>query len=132
MRKRTAVIIGIVSFIAGIIVGVFSLCVIQELKVHLSPGFSIEADREKQQTSELPQENSIISSSDFIGEDKAREIALEKAGLSASEVVFDRTELDFDDGIYRYEVEFRQGNTEYDADIKADDGTIISWDIDRD
>lgn len=68
----------------------------------------------------------------FIGEDKAKEIALDKAGISADGVIFDRVELDRDDGIWQYEVEFRQGKAEYDADIKADDGTVLSWETDYD
>ncbi len=66
----------------------------------------------------------------FIGEDKAKEIVLAKAGLSAEEVSFDRIELDRDDGVWCYEVEFGKDRTEYDAEIKADDGTVLSWDVD--
>ncbi len=68
--------------------------------------------------------------SKFIGEDSAKKIALERAGLSAVDVIFERTELDKDDGIWHYEIEFRQGTTEYDARIKADDGTVISFETD--
>lgn len=68
----------------------------------------------------------------YIGEARARTIALNKAGLQEKDVTFTKTKLDFDDGIWQYEVEFRRGNTEYDVDIKADDGTILSYDIDVD
>ncbi|MBR3942036.1 MAG: PepSY domain-containing protein [Clostridia bacterium] len=68
----------------------------------------------------------------FIGEEKAKDIALEKAGLSASEVIFERTELDKDNGVWQYEVEFRKDRIEYSADIKADDGTILSFETDYD
>lgn len=68
----------------------------------------------------------------FIGEESAKSIALEKAGLSADNVTFDKVELDCDDGVWQYEVEFRKDRTEYDADIKADDGSILSWDVDND
>ncbi len=73
-----------------------------------------------------------IDQSSFIGEDKAKEIALEKAGLTADDVVFDRVELDKDGGVWHYEVEFKRGLVEYDADITAADGTIISWEVDND
>jgi len=72
-----------------------------------------------------------IDTSSFIGEEKAKEIALSKAGLSTSDVIFKKTKLDFDDGIWHYEIEFRQNRTEYEADIKADDGSILKWEIDR-
>ena len=68
----------------------------------------------------------------FIGEDSARKIALERAGISGDDIIFDRVELDFDNGIWEYEVEFRQGGREYDANIRADDGTIISFETDFD
>lgn len=68
----------------------------------------------------------------FIGEESAKSIALEKAGLSADQVTFEKVELDRDDGVWQYEVEFRKGRTEYDYDIKADDGSILSYDVDKD
>lgn len=71
-----------------------------------------------------------VDTSRFIGEEKAKSIALQKAGITSEGVIFDRVEFDGDDGVWRYEVEFRKGRTEYDADIKAIDGTIMSWDID--
>lgn len=73
-----------------------------------------------------------IDSSTFIGENRAKTIALEKAGLTANAVRFDRVELDEDNGIWHYEVEFTKDNLEYDADIKADDGTVLSWEVDTD
>ncbi len=70
--------------------------------------------------------------STFIGEEKAKEIALSRAGLSVADVRFDRVEFDRDGGVWHYEVEFRQGRTEYDAEIKADDGTVLKWEVDWD
>jgi len=66
-----------------------------------------------------------------ISEEKAKAIALERAGLAEDEVIFDRVEFDRDDGVEHYEVEFRKDRTEYDADI-ATDGTILSWEVDND
>ncbi len=76
--------------------------------------------------------NGEVDKSKFIGEEKAKSIALEKAGISADNVTFDKVKLDRDDGVWQYEVEFRKDRTEYDADIKADDGSILSWDVDND
>lgn len=67
-----------------------------------------------------------------IGLDRAKEIALERAGLAASDVTFTETHLDRDDGRLVYEIEFRQGRIEYSAEILAADGTVVSWDVDRD
>lgn len=71
-----------------------------------------------------------IDTSLFIGEDKAKEVALEKAGISSEAVLFEKVKLDKDDGVWIYEVEFRHERTEYEAEIKAEDGTVLSWDTD--
>ncbi len=67
-----------------------------------------------------------------IGIDAAKDIALKRAGLTADNVVFEKAQLDFDDGIWKYEIEFRVQRTEYDVDIKADDGKILSFEKDID
>lgn len=72
-----------------------------------------------------PEENGITI-------DKAKEIALQKAGLSADDVIFTEASYDYEKGKWICEIEFKQGKTEYSADILASDGTIISWEIDND
>ena len=66
----------------------------------------------------------------YIGEEKAKEIALNHAGLSSSAVTFVRAQLDWDDGRAEYEVEFYSNGTEYDYDIDAVTGDIRSYDYD--
>ena len=66
-----------------------------------------------------------------ITEDQAREIALADAGLTAEEVTFLKTQLDRDDGRLVYDVEFYNADyTEYDYEIDAADGTVLSSDFD--
>ena len=66
-----------------------------------------------------------------ITEDKAREIALAHAGLTAGEVTFLKTKLDREDGRLVYDVEFYTADySEYDYEIDAADGTILSYDFD--
>lgn len=69
---------------------------------------------------------------DTITREEAEAIALEHAGFTAEEVTGLRTEYEIDDGVARYEVQFRQGRWEYDYEINADTGAIISWDRDDD
>lgn len=83
-----------------------------------------------QQTTQIPQNNS--QAEQFIGEDRAKEIALERAGLTETDVSFVRVDLDLDDGLWKYEIEFRQGRTEYETEINAQDGTILAWETDND
>lgn len=64
--------------------------------------------------------------------DKAKSIALNKAGLSASEVTFTKAKLDRDDGVVEYEIEFYKGKTEYEVTINATTGAIIDYEVDVD
>ena len=75
------------------------------------------------------------SSGDRITKAKAKNIALHHAGLSAGKVSFVRVKLDRDDGRWVYEIEFRMRNNrriEYDYEIDAYTGQILSWDRDYD
>lgn len=70
------------------------------------------------------------ASSGAIDEAQARSIALEHAGVAESDARFYRVERDNDDGRAVYEVEFYSGNTEYDYEISAETGEILSYDSD--
>ena len=74
--------------------------------------------------------DSADGSGDYIGKARAKEIALDHAGLQSSQVTFIRTELDWDDGRAEYEVEFYTSGKEYDYDIDALTGDIRSYDYD--
>ena len=67
---------------------------------------------------------------DMIGEARAKEIALEHAKLSASDVTFIHAELDWENGRRVYDVEFYSANKEYDYEIDAKTGEIMSYDYD--
>lgn len=67
-----------------------------------------------------------------ITEEQAKKTALEHAGVSESDARGLRAELDRDDGALHYDVEFTSGTTEYDYDIHAETGEIISHDRDID
>ena len=68
--------------------------------------------------------------SQFIGGEKAKEIAFASAGVTATSVTNLEVELDCDDGILIYEVEFNAGRNEYEYDINAKDGNIVKSSID--
>lgn len=65
-----------------------------------------------------------------IGEAKAKQIALDHAGLKEGEVTFVISRPDYDDGRHMYDVEFYKNLTEYDYEIDAYTGEIISFDQD--
>lgn len=77
---------------------------------------------------DLPRDTAVSA----ITEDEAKAIALKHAGFQESEVKALRVTRDFDDGNETYEVEFRDGFTEYSYDISAADGEILSYEIDND
>ena len=64
------------------------------------------------------------AASSVISVDKAKQIALSHAGVSGAS--FKKVKLDKDDGVRVYEIEFKVGNVEYDYDIDASSGAIIS------
>ena len=55
---------------------------------------------------------------------------LEHAGVAAADTVFINVELDYDDGMRVYDVEFFSGNKEYDYKIDAASGAILGFDFD--
>ena len=78
-----------------------------------------------------PSPTASQSGSGTITEDQARQIALDHAGLSASQVTFLKSRLDYDDGRQVYDVEFYSSDyTEYDYEIDAATGDILSYDSD--
>ena len=70
------------------------------------------------------------ASGSYIGEAAAQQAALAHAGLDEASVSFVRTHLDWDDGRWKYEVEFYKDSTEYDYDIDAVTGDVLSYDYD--
>ena len=64
------------------------------------------------------------AASSGISVDKAKQIALSHAGVSGAS--FTKVKLDTDDGVRVYEIEFKVGNVEYEYEINASSGAIIS------
>lgn len=60
----------------------------------------------------------------YIGEDRAKELALGHARVSASAASRWEVELDYDDGRMIYELEFYADGVEYEYEIDAIEGTI--------
>lgn len=71
-------------------------------------------------------QNRSDSNEEGIGLEEAKSTALSDAGLTESEVTFAKTKTDYDDGISIYEIEFYTLTHEYEYDIDAVSGEIIS------
>ena len=69
-----------------------------------------------------------------VDEAKAKEIALNHAGVKAADATVTKSMLDYEDGRQVYEIEFyvsgSSGYTEYDYEIEAATGKIVSYDHD--
>lgn len=76
----------------------------------------------------LPSAETLPLEEGDIGSDTAKAIALEDAKLTEGSVDFIKANIDYDDGRKVYDVEFCTGNTEYDYEIDASTGDIISHD----
>lgn len=66
-----------------------------------------------------------------IGEDAALQAALKAAGVSEADASRVLISMDRDDGMTLYEVRFDAGGTEYDYEIQASDGQVVSSDLEK-
>lgn len=71
--------------------------------------------------------NNQNSNNSKITVEKAKEISLKHANLKDNQVVFDKTEMDYDNGVQVYDIEFHYNNIEYNYEIDANTGNILSY-----
>lgn len=76
--------------------------------------------------------SSAASSASDIGKDAAKEIALLHAGVAEDDCIELKIELDTDDAVIHYDVDFKAGGQEYDYDINPETGEIIKYDSEID
>ena len=74
--------------------------------------------------------NSPSDTKRYISVDKAKTIALKQAGLTPAMVTFGKAVLKKDDGRVIYEIEFFTSSNEYEYEIDAYSGAILSQDVD--
>ena len=102
-----------------------------DYEINASNGQIIKYDYDNEynntSTNNKTNNQSNINTTANISTEKAKEIALSHAGLSSNQVTFEKTELDFDNGIEKYEVEFYYNNREYSYDIDANNGNVLSY-----
>lgn len=103
-----------------------------EYRVNAVDGSILQADRNAvtQEAETGTTTESQTTTTKKITKAKAKSIALKHAGVSASKATFVKAKLDYEDGRRVYEIEFYSGNTEYDYEILASNGKIISYDKD--
>ena len=77
-----------------------------------------------------PETTPAPSAAEQITREQAQQIALDHVGLTADQVERLRANLEMDDGIAQYDVEFLAGDWEYEFEIGAGDGKLLSYDKD--
>lgn len=87
-------------------------------------------EKATEKPTEKATKNTTEKSSSVIGKDRAKAIALEHAGVSASKATNVKVEYDKEDR--KYDVEFCYNNYEYDYEIHHTSGKILSHDTEYD
>lgn len=77
------------------------------------------------------QNSKTIYSNVKITPEKAKEIALKHAKVSKNNAKFTKIKLDKHKGTLVYEIEFYLDNVEYEYEIDANNGQILSFDLDK-
>ena len=77
------------------------------------------------------EDSSASSAADnkYISVDRAKQIALQDAGLEEEEVIFTAAKFEDDDGRKEYDIEFYCGSLEYEYEIDAMTGRILDSDV---
>lgn len=106
-----------------------------DYEIHAETGGILSRDREAEWNGTAASGSSntgstASASTADIGEAKARSVALSHAGISESSTSYIYAKKDWDDGRWVYDVEFWADGKEYDYEILASDGTILSYDYD--
>ena len=99
-----------------------------EYKIDAYTGTILESKRETEDKASAAQP----ASSGDIGHAKAKAIALNHAGVSESKAYDMEIELDEEDGMLVYEVEFKSGGMEYSYEINAATGAILKHEAEID
>lgn len=99
-----------------------------EYKIDAYTGTILESKRETEDKTSAAQP----TASGDIGHAKAKSIALNHAGVSESKAYDMEIELDEEDGMLVYEVEFKSGGMEYSYEINAATGAILKQETEPD
>ncbi|MCI9332520.1 MAG: hypothetical protein HFG05_10165 [Oscillibacter sp.] len=90
--------------------------------------YEIDASSNRIIEAELDREGAL-ESGELISPEAAKNAALAHAGVS--EAGYIECELDQDDGLWVYEIEFRSGGMEYEYEIDASSGTVMEAEMER-
>ena len=119
-RRMTALIL-----LAALLLPILSGCALQQI------GQKVENTAEKMLDKAIsPPAQAQATVHVQLTPQEAETIALEYVELTADDVKKLRTEFEIDDGVPLYQVEFRVDRTEYEFEIHAETGKILSYEKD--
>ncbi len=106
-----------------------------DFEIHAQTGAILNYHKEYEARSQNPPAAAETPAAPAVGttiltREEAEAIALAHVGLTREEVTRLRVEYDIDDGVPQYEVEFYKDGWEYDFEIHAETGAILSYEKD--
>ena len=101
-----------------------------DYEINSANGQIMQYDYDIEYNNQINGQSNTPNNAVSISQEQAKEIALKHAGLASNQVALKRVELDFDNGIQKYEVEFYYNNREYSYEIDANSGNILSYEQD--
>ncbi len=134
LNKKRSIII--VSILAVVLFGAFiyfsglGRVAYDEVREEITEELD-EHKNDMKQVGDVTDPDSKVNTEDYIGFDRAKEIALDKAGISAEQAIFEEVSLDEENGIMVYEIEFKHQHIEYGVHINAVNGEIVKFNKDK-
>lgn len=92
-----------------------------EYEIKAADGAILDKDVEREPV------KTTSAASNYISADKAKSAAFNHAKVKASDVKYSKAELDRDDMVVHYDVEFVAGKYEYEYEINAETGKVIAF-----
>ncbi len=96
-----------------------------EYEIDARTGRVLEYASKEKKTGSVPPAPTEQSGDKYIGQEEARNRAYAHAGIAAEDVLRAKVELDDQDGVMIYEVEFETAGAEYDYEINALTGKVL-------
>lgn len=106
-----------------------------DYEISAADGKVIKSEKERDDDIPVTTKASVETAADaetLIGKDRAKEIALDHAGVQVSNALNIKCELDRDNGTAHYDVEFDANGYEYDYEINASNGKILKSEKEKD
>ena len=106
-----------------------------DYEIHAVTGKVLSFDKEYEPVKaqeQQPADTQQPAAGEKLTEAEAKAVALKHAGAKEKDVSGLRIKYEVDDGVPQYDVDFRYGDYEYDYEIHAKTGKVISYDKDYD